>query len=346
MASNTGIDKTIVGMPQVVALLINWNGWKDTIECLASLLTVDYPCLSVIIVDNGSRDRSVEMIKGWSQSKNCRVEAYRWDAVKQSLEPEGVYACGGSRMRIQLIALGENVGFCAGNNLGMRHAFEQHAEYCLVLNNDTIVEPTSITRLVKAVEADHTIGLASPFICYYDESEKIWWAGGEFSRYMRPVYRGQGLVRGTLGCEGVQESSWASGCAMLVSKPLFGQIGGFDETFFIWCEEWDYSLRARKEGFKIVAVHDSVIYHKVGRSLQWVSPLTLYYGGRNMVLLRKKHLPFLTWTVLSALTFLRKMWQGVSLSIRTGNALYWLAAVDIVYDILKGNSGKWARQSN
>ena len=141
--------------------------------------------------------------------------------------------------------------------------------------------------------------------------------------------------------EGFPETAWVSGCATLISRELFDEIGLYDPVFFIWCDEWDLSLRASKRGIPLHIAPASIVYHKVGKSLGIVSPLTFFYAMRNMMYLRKRYLKqprrLLVW-----LAYLpRKLLQAVNLSLRTRKMIYLIAFVDALTD---RDGGIWKRQ--
>jgi GT2 family glycosyltransferase len=141
--------------------------------------------------------------------------------------------------------------------------------------------------------------------------------------------------------EGYPETDWVSGCATLISRELFDEIGLYDPLFFIWCEEWDLSLRARSKGLELRVAAEALVYHKVGKSLGLVSPLTFFYSMRNMILLRRRYLSPMVRAAFATVYFPRKLLQAVWFSIKNQRLIYVHAFVDAISD---RRGGLWKRQ--
>lgn len=331
---------------QVCVILINWNGWRDTIECLQSLNQVEFPRLQVVVVDNGSSDDSVAQIRKWCEQTDIPY------TVCFGRHPEVVPQPNGTPMsrqrgigRLLMLALDQNIGFCAGNNVGMKQAFANGADFLLILNNDTHVTPGFLRPLVEVAKRERRVGLVGGLICYAEEPDRIWFAGGTFDKYLESVRRLDGKLISDVDLAKTLDTDWVSGCMMLVPRSIYEELGGFDERFFIWSEEWDYSLRVKAAGYRLVVATDAKVYHKVGRSLGVMKPLSYYYGTRNRLLLKQMYLPvhlqvaFLTWFLFSRLIrysqfALHARWDLV----QAGSAALW--------DYFRGRTGKWRQQSN
>ncbi|MFC1496430.1 glycosyltransferase family 2 protein [Candidatus Margulisiibacteriota bacterium] len=243
--------------PKVYIIILNWNGAEDTVECLRSLQKIDYQNYSVLVVDNASDDDSIDMIKREFKT-------------------------------LKIIRNNRNLGFAAGNNRGIKYALEQGADYLLLLNNDTVVEPDFLSRLVKAAENDLKIGIAGPKIRFY-QSNKIWYAGGFLNKWTGFTYhRGEG--RGEREEDNIiQEVDFVSGCAMLIKKKVVATVGYLDEEYYLGHEDAAYCLNAKKTGFKVSYVPAAKIWHKLSRSAGGSrSTLYLYYRTRNHLLFIKK----------------------------------------------------------
>lgn len=248
--------------PRVVVVVLNWNGREDTLECLASVSQINYPNYEVVIVDNGSTDDSVGAI------------AKRFPDMK-------------------ILQTGINLGYAGGNNVGMRWALDHNADYIFVLNNDTIVDKDVLSNLVVSGQLDRRIGLLGPTNYYYSKPRTIWATG---AMLRNPFGEGGYEILG----DGDSDSSWKIamqvdaivGSAMLIRRDVVNTIGFFDERFFLCWEEFDFSARARKSGFKCLFIPAARIWHKVGSAFGGnVSPLRTYYNVRNELLWAKKHLP-------------------------------------------------------
>ncbi|MCK5534758.1 glycosyltransferase [bacterium] len=244
-------------MKKVYIVILNWNGLKDTLECLKSLEKLDYSLFKVVIVDNGSEDK---------QEVCLITQKYPW---------------------VELIVNKENLGFAGGNNVGIKYALNCGADYILLLNNDTIVESSLLKELVKVIESNKKIGMAGPKIYYQNPLDKVWFGGGKI-RWWRPVHIGEGVVdRGKL--EKVKQSDYISGCALLIKKEVIEKIGLLDNRFFLYYEDVDWSLRARKAGYRLMFVPQARVWHKISSSLGKSSVQSIYYGIRNRLLLLQKH---------------------------------------------------------
>ncbi len=242
--------------PNVCVVILNWNNYADTKECLTSLLAVDYPQYSIVVVDNGSRHEDYARLK----------EAY------------------GGHEKIRLIRNDENLGFTGGNNVGMRLALERQADYILLLNNDTIVDKGLLSALILPFQHDEKLGMTTPKIYFYHERNRIWAAGGDVDAQAgRITMRGRGeWDKGQYDTP--YACSFVTGCALMIKRSVLETVGLLDETFFHSAEDVDLSLRVRKAGYTLHYIPSSHVWHKVmastgGRGV--MSPLGAYYAYRN-----------------------------------------------------------------
>lgn len=249
-------------LPKIAIVILNWNGKKDTIECLNSLKKITYSNYEIILVDNGSADGSVEMLE----------KEY----------PE-----------INLIKNKENLGFTGGNNVGIKKALEHNADYVLLLNNDTIVEQDFLEKMVDVAEQDASIGIIGPKIYYYSLPYILWSAGGRYISFLGKA-RTYGINKIDRPEYNVQRKvSWVTGCAMMVKKEVFGKIGFLEEQYFSNYEDLDFCISAERMGYKIYYVPEAVIYHKVARDWGGLdNPLYIYYQIRNNLLFIKRKIMF------------------------------------------------------
>ncbi len=268
--------------PKVTIVIINWNGWEDTIECLESLYRIDYPNYEIIIVDNHSHDDSVKKIKDYSKGKELII-----------IENE------------------ENYGFAGGNNIGIQYALKNFKpKYILLLNNDTIVDEDFLEELINAGEKDTQIGILGPKIYYYDKPDVIWSAGCKISwKFARGIQIGSDEVdKGQYDDQ--KEVEYVSGSAFLIKTDVIDVIGLMDRKYFLYFEESDWTLRANQAGYKSLYVPTAKIWHKVSRSGGGISkPTGLYYITRNRWIFMKKwakksdYWIFMVYQVLGAFTF-------------------------------------------
>ena len=224
--------------PSVYIVLVNWNGWQDTIECLQSLEQLQYPNYTLVVVDNGSTDQSVQ-----------KIEQQFADVV--------------------LIESEENRGFAGGNNLGIEYALEQQADYLWLLNNDTTVEPDALDHLVNRMEADPEIGICGSKLIYYHQRDRVQALGGGcFNKWLGTVHTigDQQPVDSSFKLEKVEAKlDYIIGASMMVSRRFLKEVGEMNEAYFLYYEEIDWAMRAEGK-FKLGFAPKSVVYHKEGAS--------------------------------------------------------------------------------
>jgi hypothetical protein len=248
--------------PKIAIVILNWNGYGDTSECIISLHKITYDNYQIIVVDNGSD------VEDFNRLKNNfpNVKVLRSDV---------------------------NLGFTGGNNLGIKSSLEEKTDFILLLNNDTIVEPNFIQPLLNIFEKNPNVGIAAPQINYFTEPKKVWTEGGRISKI-----RGSGFAYSERfddgKIKGDKEVTFVSGCCMLIKKEIFEKVGVFDDNFFLYVEDADLCYRTIKAGYKIIVSHNSKIYHKVNSSTREnLSLLPLYYVTRNRLYFASKSFPFI-----------------------------------------------------
>lgn len=325
--------------PKVSIVILNWNGLEDTLQCFESLLAVGDVDFEVIVVDNASSDSSIQKIGEWAQLYEIPLLKF-YEPSEQLVGDTPKRRTTGMR-RMILFCLAENMGFCVGNNLGLRQAQLNGIPYAVMLNNDTIVEPDFLSPLVEYAEAKPSVGLLGCQIRYAEDTDKVWWAGGMFNYWLGSKRLYDRKSSDQVPREPYQ-TDWVSGCMTFMPLSVFKQIGGYDERFFIWCEEWDLSLRVDRAGYKMLVVPSSVIYHKVGKSLGKMSSLTYYYSARNLLLLRSDYLPRWRWICLLIFYMPYKLLHVVYYIIKFRLPL-WSAYWDSIWDFVFKRFGRWDR---
>jgi hypothetical protein len=335
----------VTGKPKVAVILLNWNSWEDTVDCLESLLRVEYPDFYPVVVDNASSDESIDKIRLWAQRGSVPLEELT--AAENSSfrgDTSGICENKDGLRKVALIRSEQNLGFCAGNNLGLEFADQNGADYFLVLNNDTIATRDLLNELVSAAESSAPVGLVGGVICYAEEPDTIWWAGGTFDYFLNTKRRYDRQPLSHLQEDHVFESEWISGCMMLIPKSVYRTVGGYDEQFFIWSEEWDLSIRVKNAGYRLVVAPRARVFHKVGRALGVMSPLSYYYGIRNAMLLKKKHLSFLPRSIYWCYFLPNRMLRYLQFAIQGRKDLS-IAGARAVGDYFFSRTGKWRHQS-
>ena len=215
--------------------VLNWNGRDLTLDCLSSLEKVIYPNVKIHIIDNGSSDNSVVSIRN-------KFPDY------------------------EIIELAENYGFAKGNNTGFQ-SVKQKADYTIFLNNDTIVDPNFIDPLVNELEAISNVKQTAPKIFYEDKKEYIWFAGGIISLWTGVIRHSGIRKKDSSKFSQKRKIDYATGCCVCMRTVDFESIGMFDETFLLYGEDVDLSLRFSNQGGEILFVPESKIWHKVSASL-------------------------------------------------------------------------------
>ncbi|OGQ00694.1 MAG: hypothetical protein A2Z40_05825 [Deltaproteobacteria bacterium RBG_19FT_COMBO_60_16] len=298
-------------------VVLTWNGWNDTEECLRTLLPAAGGGIRILLVDNGSADGTPEK-------------------VRRSF-PE-----------VEVIENGKNLGFPAGNNVGIREALVRGAEFVILLNNDTAVDKEFARELIDAAAPDKKVGMATSKIYFYDRPDVIWFAGGDFSPWTgRSRHAGFGKVdRGQY--DNVGQIGRPCACSLLVTRAFLEDVGLMSEDLFLYGEEIDWAIRARKKGYKCVLAPRSKVRHKGAASTGGgQSGNYLYYSVRNMLRVLNTHarIGFYPLNALRNLLVVTSFAVSVfTLKVELGNGLrnVWHGA----RDYWKGVSGPRRRERN
>jgi hypothetical protein len=208
-------------------IVLNWNGKSDTLRCIDSLARLEYPNFSILVVDNASEDDSVEEIEK------------RYPGI-------------------EIVENNNNLGYSGGNNVGIAVALDEKADYAILLNNDTIVDPQSISVLVSAMEKDDKIGVAGPKVLWIDQKSRTQSAGLKI-RWMT----GKTLLIKSDDWDNEDSESYdvdgVSGCAIMIRTDIIHKIGNLNETYFAYWEEIEFCTRAKRAGYRVVCVPNAKI---------------------------------------------------------------------------------------
>jgi len=296
-------NKTMTGRkyPLVYVLILNWNGKSLTIDCVESVLKSDYTNFRVLVIDNGSTDGSA-------------------DAIRMRF---------GSRTEI--IENKKNLGYASGFNVGLEYAFDtKNSDYCLVMNNDTVIDQSAISEFVKVAESDEKIGFVTGKVYFFDHPNVFQTVG----MHMHAVrWRGDHIGRKEIDTgqyDEICERFFADDVCTLVRRALYTDTGGYNPLFFLQSEETDWQARAKNHGYKIVYTPHAKVWHKVSITIGKDSALKAYYDTRNPMLVILLHKPadffrryfwFYFWRdiVRSSLVYLKRgrlsqaiaKWQGL-----------------------------------
>jgi GT2 family glycosyltransferase len=246
--------------PKIVIVILNWNGLLDTLECLSSIQKVVYSNYEVVVIDNGSKGNDAEIIRSKFGNFVCVIEEEK------------------------------NLGFAGGNNVGIRWALRSDAKYVLLLNNDTVVDPSFLMELVNISQNDEEIGIVGPKIYYYEDPNRIYSAGGKVN-----LWTGNAPLIGwrendVAKFENVEEVDYVTGCALLIKKETIKKIGFLSEIYFAYYEETEWCLKARKAGLRVIYVPKARIWHKdpVIKTNK-TNALRIYYMTRNRFIFVKRN---------------------------------------------------------
>jgi GT2 family glycosyltransferase len=290
---------------KVAIILLNWNGWRDTIECLESLYQITYPIFDVIVVDNGSEDESIEKIKKYCEgkieveskffeydlrNKPIKIIEYMRAEIEGKLGKEKEIVDLPSNKKLILIKNEKNHGFCGGNNIGMEYAMKAlNSDYILLLNNDTVVDKEFLTELLKVAESNSKIGIVGSKNYFYGEPNIIQFAGGVID-YSFGEARSIGVGSIDEGqYDEIGEVDFVDGSALLIKKEVVEKAGMLDPDYFTYWDDPDFCVRAYKSGYKTVYVPKARMWHKVSGTSGRVSSLFVYYTTRNKFLFIKKN---------------------------------------------------------
>lgn len=259
-------------MKHVVISLLNFNGKKNTLDCIESLENVrrDDFKLTIVVVDNASSDGSPSEISN-----------------------------------LKIILNKENLGFAGGHNVAIKYALENGADYVLILNNDTYVDHDFLAELLRVAEEDKSIGILSPKIYFapgfefhknrYSKNEigKVLWYGGGEMDWANVIGHHRGVDEVDEGqFDNIEETELATGCCMLIKREIFEKVGMFDDKYFLYYEDSDLNIRSNKIGFKTMYVSKSIIFHKnAGSAGGSGSKLQDYYITRNRLVFGMRYAP-------------------------------------------------------
>ena len=309
--------------PLISIIILNWNGWEDTIECLESVYQLNYPNYNVIVLDNDSHDDSIQKINEYAKGKiNLKSNFFEFDQINKPIKvfdfinsknKSGKFNSEisdlESKKKLILISNDKNYGFTEGNNIGIRFALKSlNQDYILIINNDTVVNKDLLKKLVSASILDDNIGLTQAKLLYYSYPEIINTTGNMMDKYGAFQSRGwketDNLQYDKLVNEGF---FYASGACTLINVEFILKLGikeFFDTKFFAYHEDIDISWIARLLGYKIIYCPDAICYHKEGNSIQKSASLLMtYLSFKNNIrmLIKNYSIKNLIWILPSAI---------------------------------------------
>ena len=310
--------------PRVAVVLVNWNGWQDTIACLDSLLPTLAPGSRVLVCDNASADQSLLHLTRWAQDKLGATGF----AVQDRVTAEQ----GGSQHDPALILVDThaNLGFAGGNNVGIRYALAAGFDYVWLLNNDTVVDNSTASALLQRMQQDPRIGMCGSTMFYFDQPQIVQCLAGsafDFTRAIgQPIGFGKPFDPATSIDSVETHLAHISGASMMVSRAFLETVGLMDEGYFLYFEEIDWAIRA-KGRFTMGWAPLSFVWHKEGGSIgsshrSRPSDTSLAYICANRLRFTRRRVPACYRTVqrrmlFEAMVYLkRRDWQAVSIHLR------------------------------
>lgn len=292
---------------KVYIAILNYNGWKDTIECIESVLKSSYKDYQIIVVDNKSANDSMRHILGWAKGKqkieycaNTKLKHMSQPEIKKPLsfeyriEDNIIYSdlefCNSKQANpIIFIQSQANNGFAAGNNIAIKYALEKNDfKYIWLLNNDTTIRKDTLCNLLNFATAKN-IGIAGSVLMDYENPDKVQAYGGAIDK---KTGRGGHIV---MNDELEYRLDYIIGASFLIDKQVIDSIGLLPEEYFLYYEETDYCFKALKNSFKIGVSVNSLVYHKEGASTGLKkassrSELSDFLLIRNRIIFHKKYL--------------------------------------------------------
>lgn len=300
---------------KVYIVILNYNGWRDTITCLESVFKINYPDFKVIVVDNKSTDDSIEHIVSWAEGKNQEIflrnpdlknliyplikKPIRYALIDMEKVEDENFEFINSNFELFLIQSDRNGGYSYGNNIGIKFALkDEKCKFIWLLNNDTIVDKSSLTALVRKANSDSKIGIVGSIIYHMDKPTVVQaWGGGKVNFYL-----GKGELK-KYPCE----LDYITGSSMLIKAEVLKQVGLLDERFFLFWEDVDFSFRAKKYGYNLAVAEDSIVYHFESASIGHNRHAKDKVYSASKILFYKKHSPFLAFAVNFVLKLARRL---------------------------------------
>lgn len=277
----------------VYIVVLNWNGLSDTLACLNSLLQLHEEKFKVVICDNGSSDESIPKIINWHNELEDKFKD-KFPINKIDLPSDFSTIETVNNSGIYLINIGQNLGYAAGNNVGITFSLSQKdMSYVWLLNNDTEVHPLSLLKLKEVFSKDEKIGICGSRLVYFSERDKLQGLGGVFNPRFCSSYHYKANENAAIKFDDEVISNtidYVIGASMLISANVLKDVGVLCEDYFLYYEEIDYCLRAKSFGYRIYCATESIVYHKEGASTK-KSIFSDYYWVRNRILIAKKFYP-------------------------------------------------------
>lgn len=244
--------------PKTAVIILNFNSYNQTIECIESVKNITYPNYEIIVVDNNSKDDSLQQIKG-------------------------------SFPDVILLKSRDNLGYASGNNLGIKYALEKNIEYICILNNDVAVDRNFLEPIIKTLMDDKNAAAAGPSICYYGQDDVIQAMGGNINLYTGlPTMKFKGKKQSQVK-EDMVSVDYLGGACFVVKAEILKKIGLIPENYFLFYEETEFFLNIKRQGYKLISIRDSRVYHKVSGTISKYKGLSYFFLNRNRIIFVRRN---------------------------------------------------------
>ena len=302
---------------EIAIILVNWNGWRDTIECLESIIHNDCENFQAIVCDNASTDDSWNKIISWAAGNELVVPAseemasYSLPSIAKPVPIKQIDQAGNISgdpdANLILIQTGANLGFAGGNNVGMRYALEHSGcSFFWLLNNDTVIARDAIGHLIQHMETSPNVGMCGTRIHFYYQPDIIQALGG--ATYSSWTGNSTCIGDHQPACTKLSESmviansDFIVGASMCLTRSLLGEVGLMEEMYFLYYEEIDWAVRTKGK-FKLGYAPRVIVFHKDGGSIGSSSvkgarsPMSEYYLMSSKIKFTRRFFPLKLLTV-------------------------------------------------
>ena len=309
-------------------VIVNYNSWRDTLECLESVLRNDYGEFKIIVVDNNSQDGSMDYMINWAEGRldiwndpgNVLYELsnppiakpidYTFIDFRENKDFSSYQSS-----ELIFIQSGQNNGFAAANNIAIKYAEQQNNyRYIWLLNNDAVIEADALSTLIKGVKGHSEVGVAGSKILYYSNPKRLQNVGskiikGSFFKLCKPIVNLTDYNEDIGQYDKPFYVDDLMGASMLITKDALHDVGIMPEEYFLYGEETDFNFNAAKHYYKLMTFPDSRVYHKKGSSTGGDdSALSIYYRTRNQFILYKKYMPILKYILYINAYVIKKLY--------------------------------------
>lgn len=244
--------------PVVYIVVLNFNSYEDTLKCVKSIERISYPNYRVVIVDNNSSDNSFEIL---SEKLSNHT----------------------------LLLSNKNFGYANGNNLGIKYAIDNDAQYICILNNDVEVEEDFLEPLIYTLQNDKTIGMVGPCICDYEKRDIIQSMGANINLYTGLT---QGKYKG-IKYESIKEDmvdvDYLGGACFVVRADIIREFGMMPENYFLFFEETEFCFNIKRNGYRLACLRNSRVYHKRSATISKFKGLGYYFLNRNRIIFMRRN---------------------------------------------------------